>query len=122
MILYKMINLYQKHNFNPLLNFFHLELNQIGDSWEVCLCRNDFTSLEKTIDSPLHSNINPIPCIANPAIKYMCVDPQKTKLSQIYSLLQFETPCAKRPRFVFMHWRRFLDVIKNMTSMPLLLS
>jgi hypothetical protein len=122
MILHKMINLYQKWKFNPLSIFFTLSIIQIGDTWEVCLYRNDFTSPKNTVDSPLHFIINPSPCIANHAIKYLCVYPQKTKLSQIYSLLQFKTPWAKRPWSVFMHWRRFLDVIKNRTFMPLLLS
>jgi hypothetical protein len=79
MSLHKMFKRYQKQSLNPLSSLFHhgliriLLLSQIGDTWEVFLCRNNFALPKNTVDPPLLSNPNP----CNPAIKDLRVDPQK---------------------------------------------
>jgi hypothetical protein len=128
MSLQKMSKIYQRQKFNPLSSLFHhglirilvfSHLSKTGDTWEDFLFRNNFTLPENAVESPLHLNKNPNPCISNPTIENLCVDPQEDHATTDRTSVAIQNPLGKNPRCDFMPRKSLeevLDVLKDRVS------
>jgi hypothetical protein len=126
MSLHKMSKRYKKQSLNPLSSLFHhglirilllSHLSQIGDTWENFLCRNNFSLPESTVDSPLHSNVNPNP--DNPVTESQGFDSHRDRelTEPIYVAMQ--NPLGKKPRYNFVPKKSLeevVDVLKERVS------
>jgi hypothetical protein len=81
------------------------------------LCRNKFTLLENTVESPLHLNTNPSPC--NCTTESQDVDPHGDYASTGPNFVDMQNPLGKKPRYNFLPRKsleQVIDVLKERVS------
>jgi hypothetical protein len=126
MSLYNMSKCYKKQILNPLSSLFHhglirilllSHLAQIGDTCENFMCRNDFSQPESTMNSPLHSNINPNPC--DPMTEIQCFNSHNDCELIEPNYVSMQNPLSKKPQYNFVPRKlleEVVDVLKERVS------